>query len=71
MPLDLPTTKGSVPAKSKGAVTQGKQVTDQLLIKPHFGQQVPNPTDSRRSDKELSREGKKKPEEEKYWAGEE
>lgn len=70
MPLDLPTTKGSVPAKSKGAVTPGKQVTDRLLTKPHFGQQAPNPTDSVRSDKELSRGGKKKSEEEKYWVGE-
>lgn len=70
VPLDLPTTKGSVPAKSKGAVTQGKQVTDCLLVKPHFSQQAPNPTDSPRSDKELSRGGKEKFEEEKCWVGE-
>lgn len=53
---DLDITKGSVPAKSKGSVTLGKQVTDLLLIKPYLSQQALKATGSVRSlliDKEF------------------
>lgn len=66
MPLDLPSTEGSVPAKSTGAVPQGKQVTHHLLTNPtpaSWYWESEKPADKNfmgpQTDKEFSKTGKK------------